>query len=354
MVHIELRGMKRVFRDGTRIGPVDLTVDDGELVTLLGPSGSGKTTTLRMIAGFIEPEAGALRFDGQDMVGVSPRERGIGMVFQSTSLFPNMNVFQNISFALDMAEWPRRDVIDRVEELAKLLDIERLLSRRIDEISGGEAQRVALARALAIRPRLLLLDEPLSALDAQLKERLQFEIRRIQRKLEITTIYVTHAQPEAFAVSDRIAVLNEGIIVQEGTPEELYDNPKTEFVARFVGGGNVFKGTVVNSGNGRVKVEVANEVFELQGDAPRGEEIIFTIKPEDIICDLSDRGVPVTVLSVIPQIGAYKVILQFNGMEVDSLTNDMDFLRGIRSSEDKTARMRIKSSEAVILRKNQE
>ncbi len=349
MVQIELESMQRVFRDGTRIGPIDLTVDDGELVTLLGPSGSGKTTTLRMISGFIKPETGSLRFDGRDVLNVPPRERGIGMVFQSTSLFPNMNVFQNISFSLDMANWERRDVIERVEELARLLDIEKLLSRRIDEISGGEAQRVALARALAIRPRLLLLDEPLSALDAQLKERLQFEVKRIQRRLDITTIYVTHAQSEAFAVSDRIAVLNDGVIVQHGTPEELYDDPKTEFVARFVGGGNVFKGTVVDVENGHVQVEIAGHIFNLRGDAERGEEIVFTIKPEDIICDLSDRGVPVTVLSVVPQIGAYRVILQFNGMEVDSLTNDMNFLRSVRSSHDKSARMRFRSGEAVIL-----
>jgi ABC-type Fe3+/spermidine/putrescine transport system ATPase subunit len=349
MVHIELENMKRVFRDGTRIGPINLTVDDGELVTLLGPSGSGKTTTLRMIAGFIKPETGILRFDGEDVLDIPPRERGIGMVFQSTSLFPNMNVFQNISFALDMAELERKDVIDRVEELAQLLDIERLLARRIDEISGGEAQRVALARALAIRPRLLLLDEPLSALDAQLKERLQFEVKRIQRHLGITTIYVTHAQSEAFAVSDRIAVLNDGIIVQEGTPEELYDKPKTEFVARFVGGGNVFKGRVIESIDGRLQVKVADEIVELQGEAEEGIEIVFTIKPEDIVCSLSDTGVPVKVLSIIPQIGAYKVILQFNGTEVDSLTNDMEFLRAIRLSDDKWARMRFKTSEAVIL-----
>ena len=240
MVEVELKGLIRKFDNGTRIGPINLLVRDGELLTLLGPSGSGKTTTLRMVAGFIENVGGSLLFDNRNMIGIEPRERNIGMVFQSVALFPNMTVFENISFGPDMAGWSREDTIRRVEELADLLGIRNLLLRKISEVSGGEAQRVALARALATNPSLLLLDEPLSALDLQLRERLQMEIRRIQKKLKITTIYVTHSQDEAFAISDRVAILSDGLVVQVGIPEELYDSPASEFVARFLGSGNVF------------------------------------------------------------------------------------------------------------------
>lgn len=187
MVRVEIMNLWKKFSDGTSIGPINLSLKDGEMVTLLGPSGSGKTTTLRMVAGFIEPDGGSLLFDGKDVTDLSPRNRKIGMVVQSVALFPNMSVFQNISFALDVAGWKQEKTIPRVEELARMLGIESLLHRRIDEISGGEAQRVALARAIAIEPELLLLDEPFSALDPQLRKHLQEEIREVQRALGITT-----------------------------------------------------------------------------------------------------------------------------------------------------------------------
>jgi len=265
MVRINLVGLVREFLDGTKIGPIDLEIRDGELLTLLGPSGSGKTTTLRLIAGFIEAEEGNLLFDDQDMVGVPPRERNIGMVFQSVALFPNMTVYQNIAFGPEMAEWPHERTVERVEELADLLGIRNLLFRKVSEISGGEAQRVGLARALAKEPSLLLLDEPLSALDPQLRERLQTEIRSIQKKVKITTLYVTHSQDEAFAISDRVAIIDDGKIVQVGTPEELYDNPATEFVASFLGSGNVLQGTVVERDGGNLCVDVMGVQLLVKG-----------------------------------------------------------------------------------------
>ncbi|MFW9802416.1 MAG: ABC transporter ATP-binding protein, partial [Candidatus Thorarchaeota archaeon] len=282
MVSVELHGLMRRFRDGTSIGPIDLKVGDGELMTLLGPSGSGKTTTLRMIAGFFRPQAGKLLFDGQDVTYAPPRDRNIGMVFQSVALFPNMNVYQNIAFALEMAGWSREATIERVEFLADILGIRGLLMRRSNEVSGGEGQRIALARALAKEPNLLLLDEPLSALDPQLRERLQTEIRRIQDELNITTIYVTHSQDEAFAISDRVAILNKGVVNQVGHPEELYDKPASEFVASFLGSGNVLTGQVVELHQERVIVDTGGYRFAANGVADRGGTVKYTVKPEDI------------------------------------------------------------------------
>ncbi|MHA2134073.1 MAG: ABC transporter ATP-binding protein [Candidatus Thorarchaeota archaeon] len=318
MVKIELSGLKRVFNDGTFVGPITLTAEDGELLTLLGPSGSGKTTTLRMIAGFIQSEAGAIRFDDTDVRLVPPRERGIGMVFQSAALFPHMTVYQNIAFGPEMAGWSHTETVERVEELADILGIRQLLMRRTNEVSGGEGQRVALARALALRPRLLLLDEPLSALDPQLREKLQTEIKSVQRELQVTTIYVTHSQDEAFAISDRIAILNNGVIAQTGEPQDLYEKPQSKFVARFLGSGNVFSGVVEEAIANIVSVRVGNHAFRVTGRAEIGNEVSFTVKPENIILKSpkSDQDANGRVLEVVPQTGSFRIRLSFNGQDV--------------------------------------
>jgi ABC-type Fe3+/spermidine/putrescine transport system ATPase subunit len=351
MVEVELRGLIREFSDGSRIGPIDLQVRDGEFLTLLGPSGSGKTTTLRMVAGFIENVGGSLLFDGKDMVNVEPRERHIGMVFQSVALFPNMTVFGNISFGPDMAGWSREKTIERVEELADLLGIRHLLLRKISEVSGGEAQRVALARALATNPKLLLLDEPLSALDLQLRERLQTEIRRIQRKLKITTIYVTHSQDEAFAISDRVAILNDGVVSQIGTPEELYDAPANEFVARFLGSGKVFSGQIKEASEGHLKVLSNDNWFEIPGEGKINSQITFSVKPEDVI--ISD-SLPVDwaqaeLIAITPQVGSFKVSLDFNGITIIALTNDEELVKHLRSNGEKTIAFAFKTESIIIL-----
>ena len=352
MVDVELKGLIREFDDGSRIGPIDLHVKDGELLTLLGPSGSGKTTTLRMVAGFIENVGGSLLFDGRDMVDVESRDRKIGMVFQSVALFPNMTVFENISFGPDMAGWEREKTIDRVEELADLLDIRHLLLRKISEVSGGEAQRIALARALATNPKLLLLDEPLSALDLQLRERLQTEIRRIQRKLKITTIYVTHSQDEAFAISDRIAILDDGLVVQIGIPEDLYDSPENEFVASFLGSGNVFTGTVTEVSRSSLIVSIKDSLFEIPGEAEVNSQVKFSVKPEDVmISDTpSQEWVQADLVSITPQVGSYKVTLDFNDITIIVLTYDEELVKRLRANGEKTISFTFKPESIIILR----
>ena len=351
MVEVELRGLLREFDDGTTVGPIDLLVRDGELLTLLGPSGSGKTTTLRMVAGFIENVHGSLLFDEKDMITVAPRERNIGMVFQSIALFPNMTVFGNISFGPDMAGWSREKTVNRVEELADLLGIRHLLLRKISEISGGEAQRVALARALATNPSLLLLDEPLSALDLQLRERLQKEIRQIQRKLSITTIYVTHSQDEAFAISDRVAILNDGLVEQVGTPEELYDFPANEFVATFLGSGNIFSGRIVKVSGEQVTVSVNDNLFLIPTSGNMGSKLTFSVKPEDVVISDShaEGEVVANVVSIIPQVGSFKVILDLNGIPIIALTYDEDLVKRLRSNGSKVVTFSFRKDSTIIL-----
>ncbi len=351
MVKVELKGLVREFDDGSKIGPIDLQVKDGELMTLLGPSGSGKTTTLRMVAGFIENVGGSLLFDEKDMVNVPPNQRNIGMVFQSVALFPNMTVFENISFGPDMAGWSREKTIERVEELADLLGIRRLLLRKISEVSGGEAQRVALARALATSPKLLLLDEPLSALDQQLRERLQSEIKQIQRKLKVTTIYVTHSQDEAFAISDRVAILKDGIVAQVGTPEELYDSPANEFVARFLGSGNIFSGEITDVSDGILTILVNESRFKIPGKGEISSHVSFSVKPEDVIISDSapSNWTRANLVSITPQVGSFKVSIDLDGVPIIALTYDEDLVKRLRANGDKAVAFSFKPDSIIII-----
>lgn len=351
MVSVVLHGLMRRFRDGTSIGPIDLTVNDGELMTLLGPSGSGKTTTLRMIAGFFRPQAGRLLFDNQDVTLAPPRDRNIGMVFQSVALFPNMNVYQNIAFALEMAGWSREATIDRVEYLADLLDIRGLLLRRSNEVSGGEGQRIALARALAKKPNLLLLDEPLSALDPQLRERLQTEIRRIQDELDITTIYVTHSQDEAFAISDRVAILNEGVVNQVGQPEELYDRPANEFVASFLGSGNVLTGVVMELQKEHVIVETDGYRFGANGSGVEGQTVKYTVKPEDIVLTLDGNtdAPTASIISVVPRIGTFRITIDFHGQAIVASVPDESLAHKLRSMKEAEVGFRFTDGSVMLI-----
>ncbi|KQL45920.1 ABC transporter ATP-binding protein [Brevibacillus choshinensis] len=240
MSYVQIEQLTKRFKDATVLNQVSLSVEKGELITLLGPSGCGKSTLLRCIAGLTEVEEGGKIVVGEtDITALAPKERGVGMVFQSYALFPNMNVFDNIGFGLKMQGMKKEEYKSRVERIIELVDLGGREGSYPHQLSGGQQQRVALARSLVVEPKILLLDEPLSALDAKIRKNLQAEIRRIQQQLSITTVFVTHDQEEALTVSDRIFVMDHGNIVQTGTPEEIYSQPGNEFVARFIGNYNV-------------------------------------------------------------------------------------------------------------------
>ncbi|MFA4663079.1 ABC transporter ATP-binding protein [Pyrococcus kukulkanii] len=302
MVSIELRDVVKRYDEFTL--SVNLKVRDGELMTLLGPSGCGKTTTLRIIAGLERPDSGRVLFGGEDVTERKPYERNIGMVFQDYALFPHLTVFKNIAFGLEMRKLPRKEIEKRVRWALKLVGLEGFENRYPEQLSGGQQQRVALARALVIEPDVLLLDEPLSNLDAKVRERLRGEIRRIQRDLGITTVYVTHDQEEAMAISDRIAVMNLGRIEQVGEPLELYMGPKTEFVAKFLGTGNILELHAKNgkaclgklcfktSKDGKVRVFFRPESVEI-GDGAEAEVIDYELLPGRVRIRLRIHGVEI-------------------------------------------------------------
>ena len=237
-----LRALRKSFGSAVAVDGVDLEVRRGEFVTLLGPSGSGKTTTLRMIAGFTSPTGGTIEIDGQDMTRVPPHRRDVGMVFQNYALFPHMTAAQNVAFPLRMRKQPRPEIDRRVGEVLDLVRLRHLADRYPRQLSGGQQQRIALARAVVFEPRLLLMDEPLGALDRKLREALQLEIIRVSRELGATVLYVTHDQEEALVMSDRIAIFSEGRIEQLGSGEDLYDRPASLFVADFIGESNILRG----------------------------------------------------------------------------------------------------------------
>ncbi|HZB56782.1 MAG TPA: ABC transporter ATP-binding protein [Reyranella sp.] len=251
MADLSLNGLSKHYGDFYAVREVSLTIADGEFLVLLGPSGCGKTTTLRMIAGFIEPSAGHVRLAGQDVTLLPPWRRNAGMVFQSYALFPHMTVAQNVAFGLEMRKLPRADIERRVEEVLALVRLGGYGGRLPRQLSGGQQQRVALARALAIRPDVLLLDEPLSNLDAKLRQEVRVEIRELQRQLGLTTVMVTHDQEEALTMADRLVVMNEGSVRQVGSQRDLYERPADRFVAGFVGRTTFLAGSIEAPGRFR-------------------------------------------------------------------------------------------------------
>lgn len=240
MSYVMLKDVYKQYQDTNVLSGIDMNIRDGEFVTLLGPSGCGKSTILRILSGLTDATNGEVMIDGKNMKKVPPKNRKVGMVFQSYALFPNMTVYENVAFGLKMLKKPANEVAEEVEKMLNLVGLQEKKKAYPHELSGGQQQRVALARSLVVRPKVLLLDEPLSALDAQIRKHLQVELRTIQRELKMTMILVTHDQEEAMSVSDRIFVMNNGKIAQEGTPAEIYTHPKTEFVANFIGRYNVF------------------------------------------------------------------------------------------------------------------
>ena len=288
---LRLDGISKRFGNNTVVRGVELSFKKGEFVTLLGPSGCGKTTLLRMIAGFERPTQGAIFVEDKDITNIPPNQRKIGMVFQSYALFPNMRVSENIGFGLKIAGLPREQVRERVKEMLALIGLSELGHRYPFELSGGQQQRVALARAIAPSPRMLLLDEPLSALDAKIRLNLREEIRAIQRALGITTVFVTHDQEEALSMSDRVVVMNEGRVEQVGTPFEIYNYPHSRFVASFVGTLNIVEATVLDPEHGRIAID-GQEVSAAKGviDASPGEVRSVALRPEAILLNGAGEG----------------------------------------------------------------
>jgi putative spermidine/putrescine transport system ATP-binding protein len=282
MAYLELHGISKSFAGSTAVEGFDLAVEKGEFVSFLGPSGCGKTTTLRMIAGFEMPTTGKITLDGKDLTAKPPNQRNVGMVFQSYALFPNMTVGRNVGFGLKVRGRPKEDIQARVVEMLALIKMSHLEKRYPYQLSGGQQQRVALARALAIQPQVLLLDEPLSALDAKIRVELRAEIRRIQQQLGITTIYVTHDQEEALSLSDRVVVMSAGRMEQVGTPFEIYNFPKTSFVASFVGTLNQLRCTVADSEKGLVAFDGQTIRVGSSVRRPQGAEVLMMLRPEEL------------------------------------------------------------------------
>lgn len=278
---LEVQNLTKTFGTTTVVKSVSFAFDKGEFISLLGPSGCGKTTILRMIAGFEHPTSGSIRVDGQDITTLKPNQRQLGMVFQAYALFPNLNVGDNIGFGLKIAGMPTEQRRARVDEMLRLIGLPGFEKRYPYEMSGGQQQRVALARAIAPQPRMLLLDEPLSALDAKIRVSLREEIRAIQRDLGITTVFVTHDQEEALSISDRIVVMNAGHIEQLGAPHEIYNKPATRFVATFVGQLNSIEATVIDPRARTVAVDGQQvTVAHLPESAAAGDNIMLTLRPE--------------------------------------------------------------------------
>ena len=287
-VRVEVDGLSRRFVHrvkGEVYAARDVTLDvaPGEFLTLLGPSGCGKTTTLRMIAGFEKPDAGRVRFSGEDVTDLPANERNIGFVFQNYALFPHLSVAENVSYGLEMRSVPAAEVATRVSEVLSLVGLAGYEQQFSSQLSGGEQQRVALARAIVIQPRVLLFDEPLSNLDARLRVQMRHEIRELQQRLGITTIYVTHDQEEAMAVSDRIVVMSQGSVLAQGSALDLYHRPGSEFVARFIGRINLVAARVVETRGDRARVEALGAVMEVaSAGTVAGDEVRLVLRPEAI------------------------------------------------------------------------
>ena len=288
---VTIAGLTKRFGDALAVDRMDLDVEDGSLTTFLGPSGCGKTTTLRMVAGLEVPSAGTIAIGDEVMYGegvfVPPEKRQIGMVFQSYAIWPHMSVFENVAYPLKVRRLPRGEVRERTLAALDLVQLGDFAGRYPAQLSGGQQQRVAVARAIVFEPRILLFDEPLSNLDAKLREQMRFELRELQQRLGVTTLYVTHDQQEALAISDRVAVMEEGRIVQAGDPQDIYEAPINRFVADFVGWTNFLPATVEG---GRVLVDGAPLACELPDDVDAGAGIEIAIRPVDIRVTRADAG----------------------------------------------------------------
>ena len=297
-VSLELKEIKKSFTEGEAVlDNISLEISKGEFITLLGSSGCGKTTTLRIIAGLEQPDAGSVWLDGREVTGLEPNQRDVNTVFQNYALFPHMNVAENIGYGLKLKKVPKSEIRKKVSQMLELVQLEGYEKRKPSELSGGQKQRVAIARALVNNPEVLLLDEPLGALDLQLRRAMQIELKHLQKKLGITFIYITHDQEEAINMSDRIAVMKDGRIEQIGTPDEIYNHPKTSYVATFVGNANILHGVaesiqgenaIVKIGNDRVIVKLETSQQDTEDTGAKqylaaGERVTLAVRSENIL-----------------------------------------------------------------------
>ncbi len=290
---IELRHISKVYSDNgfKAVDDFNLEVKRGEFVTFLGPSGCGKTTTLRMIAGFEMPTSGEILLNGEDISQLPANKRPINTVFQRYALFPHMNIYDNIAFGLKLKKLPKEEIRKKVKRVLDIVDLEGFENRKISTLSGGQQQRIAIARALVNEPEILMLDEPLGALDLKMRQEMQIELKHMHDELGITFIYVTHDQEEALTMSDKIVVLSEGRIQQIGTPEDIYNEPQNAFVADFIGESNIFKGIMT----GHMKVRFCGGEFIGMDDVPEGTLVDVVVRPEDVIITKPEDGTVVGV-----------------------------------------------------------
>jgi iron(III) transport system ATP-binding protein len=315
---LSLRDVTKTFGKVTAVKSVSLDIEEGELICFLGPSGCGKTTLLRLVAGLEKSDTGQILMAGEDLSKTAERDRNFGMVFQSYSLFPNMTVARNISYGLECRKWKRSDIRSRVDEMLTLVHLADQANKYSSQLSGGQQQRVALARALAPKPYVLLLDEPLSALDAKVRLVLRGEIRKLQQELGITTIMVTHDQEEALTMADRVVVMNEGVIEQVGSPVEIYSHPTTSFVANFIGTMNFLDARA--SGNGKVRMgEVEISCANWQLDPRPDQPVRLAVRPEDVLLQVDRDDMPNSVMAEVVWVeflgSTYRVDLALGGEE---------------------------------------
>lgn len=325
---VQLINLKKEFKEHIAVDDISISIKKGEFLTLLGPSGCGKTTTLRLIAGFEEPTSGRLLIDNEDVSYKEPYERDVNTVFQNYALFPHMTTFNNVAFGLKLKKFSKTEIKEKVTDVLKLVQLKGYENRYPSQLSGGQKQRVAIARAIVNSPKVLLLDEPLGALDLKLRKQMQFELKHLQQKLGITFIYVTHDQEEALTMSDRVAVMNGGKIEQIGAPDEIYERPKTKFVADFIGETNIFQGKIRTIEEDKVYIEIedgqqicAKPKMLSEHTLEEGDGILVTIRPERMKLSYSkDKGKNVLLGSIKERIyiGSVQktVVTLKNGKEI--------------------------------------
>ena len=312
-MYVELKDINKTFGDYKASDHVSFGIEKGKLIGLLGPSGSGKTTILRMIAGLEQPDSGEIIIDGKVVNDIPASERGIGFVFQSYALFRYMTVYDNIAFGLKLKKLPKAEIEKKVKKALEMVDLEGFEDRRVQTLSGGQQQRIAIARSLVNEPEILLLDEPLGALDLKMRKEMQLELKEMHERLGITFIYVTHDQEEALTMSDKIVVMSEGRIQQIGTPEDIYNEPKNAFVADFIGESNIFNGIMT----GKLKVRFCGAEFECLDDVEHGTQVDVVVRPEDILIVSPEQGaVKGTVISVVFKGVHYEITVQSGKNEI--------------------------------------